>query len=81
MGSGKTCSAIAAIEQIKNEDNNFKGVYVFAKGVGILDNFIRELRDKCTAGQYVPDKRNKLTEIELNVRTKKLYEDYYHFYI
>ena len=46
MGSGKTCSAIGAIEQIKNESNNFKGVYVFAKGVGLLDNFVKELRDK-----------------------------------
>ena len=31
MGTGKTCSAIGAIEQIKNEDNNFKGAMVFAK--------------------------------------------------
>ena len=55
MGSGKTCSAIGAIEQIKNESNNFKGAYIFAKGTGLLDNFIKELRDKCTGGQYVPE--------------------------
>ena len=84
MGSGKTCSAIGSIEKIKNENNNFKGVYVFAKGVNILDNFIKELRDKCTAGEYVPEGYNietgkGLTEIELIARTKKLYKDYYHF--
>ena len=84
MGSGKTCSAIGAIEKIKKENNNFKGVYVFAKGVNILDNFIKELRDKCTSGEYVPEGYNietgkGLSEIELVTRTKKLYKDYYHF--
>ena len=55
MGSGKTCSAIGAIEQIKNEENNFRGALIFAKGQGLLKNFVRELRDKCTAGQYIPE--------------------------
>ena len=90
MGSGKTCSAIGAIEQIKNENNNFKGVYIFAKGTGLLDNFIKELRDKCTAGQYVPEgftenvgskKYGELTEKEAVIRTRKLYEEYYKFKI
>ena len=96
MGSGKTCSAIGAIEQIKNETNNFKGVYVFAKGRSLLNNFIKELRDKCTSGQYVPegysaDKNTcgvvkkkgvrQLTDTEAFIRTKKLYEHFYHFSI
>ena len=84
MGTGKTCAAIGAIEQIKNETNNFKGAYIFAKGVGLLDNFVRELRDKCTVGQYVPEgfiDNEKLTEKMINIRTKKLYENYYHFKI
>jgi superfamily II DNA or RNA helicase len=81
MGSGKTCSAIGAIEKIKNEKNNFKGALIFAKGRGLLNNFIRELRDKCTAGQYIPDgfieENNSLTAMETNIRTKKLIEDFY----
>lgn len=90
MGSGKTCTAIGAIEQIKNEDNNFKGAMIFAKGQGLLQNFVKELRDKCTAGQYIPEgfvdtkvgcgKSNKkgiLTDLETNIRTKKLIKDFY----
>lgn len=96
MGSGKSCTAIGAIEQIKNEDNNFKGVYIFAKGTNLLNNFKKELRDKCTGGQYIPEghiadedsgcgkterKRGGLTQRELVIRTKKLYENFYHFTI
>jgi superfamily II DNA or RNA helicase len=95
MGSGKTCTAIAAIEQIKQESqegkNNFKGCYIFAKGTNILNNFVKELRDKCTAGQYVPEgyfpnnedpitgehRKSRLTTTELNIRTKKLFENFY----
>jgi len=68
MGSGKTCSAIGAIEQIKNETNNFKGAYIFAKGTNLLNNFVKELR-------------GGLTERELVIRTRKLYEDFYNFRI
>jgi hypothetical protein len=86
--TGKTCSAIGAIEQIKNEDNNFKGALIFAKGQGLLQNFVKELRDKCTAGQYVPEgfvedsalqlkKFGGLTELETTIRTKKLIETFY----
>lgn len=95
MGSGKTCSAIGAIEQIKNESNNFKGAYIFAKGRGLLNNFIKELRDKCTAGQYIPEgysadtntcgavkkKGIHLTDLETSIRTKRLYQHFYHFSI
>lgn len=95
MGTGKTCSAIGAVEQIKNENNNFKGVYIFAKGVNLLNNFKKELRDNCTGGQYIPEghnpeekdggcgkpvhKRYGLSERELAIRSKKLYDDYYNF--
>jgi superfamily II DNA or RNA helicase len=82
MGTGKTCSAIGAIEQIKKEDNNFKGALIFAKGQGLLQNFIKELRDKCTAGQYIPEgygdeKNGGLTDIETSIRTKKLIQEFY----
>jgi superfamily II DNA or RNA helicase/ribosomal protein S18 acetylase RimI-like enzyme len=91
MGTGKTCSAIGAIEQIKNENNNFKGAMIFAKGQGLLQNFIKELRDKCTAGQYIPEgfvdntsggcglskKTGGLTDLESTIRTKKLIQDFY----
>lgn len=74
MGSGKTCSAIGAIEQIKNEENTFNGALIFAKGDTILDNFTNELVEKCTAGQYLPEgyyKPNTLTHLEKIHRVKK----------
>jgi hypothetical protein len=89
MGTGKTCSAIGAIEQIKGEENNFKGAYIFAKGRTLLNNFIKELRDKCTSGQYVPEGYisdstkvlDDFSERKIAIRTKKLYEDFYNFTI
>lgn len=79
MGTGKTCSAIGAIEQIKNENSSIDGAYIFAGGRNLLNNFVKELRDKCTGGQYIPDNFNKLSEKEQFSRTRKLYESYYHF--
>lgn len=83
MGSGKTCSAIGAIEEIKRESNTIKGAYIFAGGETLLNNFVKELRDKCTSGEYLPeghvvDGDSKLTEGELKQRSRKLFEKYYH---
>jgi superfamily II DNA or RNA helicase len=89
--TGKTCSAIGAIEQIKNEVNNFKGALIFAKGQGLLQNFTKELRDKCTGGQYIPEgfvdntiggcgesrPEGGLTDLETVIRTRKLIEEFY----
>lgn len=52
MGTGKTCATIGAIEKIKNETTKFKRAYIFAKGKNILNNFIKELKTKCTDGRY-----------------------------
>ena len=53
--SGKTCSAIGAIEQIKNEGTGFKGALILAPGKGLLDNFVQEIVLKCTPGEYIPE--------------------------
>lgn len=71
MGLGKTCSAIGAIEQIKNENSNFTGALVLAKGSSILENFVKELVEKCTPGQYIPENYNKLSSLEKTHRIKK----------
>ena len=41
MGSGKTCSAIGVIEQIRSESktNDFQGAIIFGSGKNILANF------------------------------------------
>jgi len=72
MGTGKTCSAIGAIEQIKNEASSFNGALILAKGKSILDNFLFELSEKCTGGQYLPANYSKLTSLEKTHRLKKM---------
>lgn len=73
MGTGKTCSAIGAIEKIKNESNSFTGAVIFGKGDKILDNFITELVEKCTAGQYKDPRYNNLDSSgKLRVSRKKI---------
>ena len=71
MGSGKTCSAIGAIEQIKRENSTITGAIILAKGEPILNNFQKELVEKCTAGQYVPSNYSKLNELERIRRINK----------
>ena len=57
--------------------------YIFAGGETLLNNFVKELRDKCTSGEYIPeghvvDGDSKLTEGELKQRSRILFEKYYH---
>ena len=76
MGSGKSCSAIGAVEQIKKE-GLFRGVLYLAKGDALINNFINELIFKCTDGRYIPEDYTNLTELEKVHRKKKAIKDYY----
>lgn len=63
MGTGKTCTAIGAIEGLRNTpDNPYERAYVFARGDGILSNFKNELVFKCTDGRYIPARYHELPE-------------------
>lgn len=77
MGSGKTCSAIGAIEQIKSENGAIKGAIIIAKGKQILNNFVNELLHKCTAGQYIPENFEKLSDEKKARRIPKMIRDFY----
>lgn len=77
MGSGKTCSAIGAIEQIRSENNGFRGVLYLAKGDALINNFINELMFECTDGRYIPKDYDKLSDLEKTHRKKKAIKDYY----
>ena len=79
MGTGKTCSAVAVIESIKNERNDFKGALYLAKGSALINNFIDELIFKCTDGRYVPENYTTLTELEKVHRKKKMINDFYNW--
>jgi superfamily II DNA or RNA helicase len=78
MGVGKTCAAIGAVEEIKNQpDSGFTGALVFARGEGLLNNFINELVFKCTAGQYIPEDFENLTDLEKVHRINKSTKGWY----
>lgn len=78
-GTGKTCSAISAIETIK-ESSFFKGAIIVAKGKKLIKNFKNELLWKCTQGQYIPEDYKNLSEITRTHRINKMVEDYYSFH-
>lgn len=72
-----TCSAIGAIEQVKNENSTINGAIIVGKGDTILNNWRNELVSRCTAGQYRPDNYEKLTEMERTRRVSKKIKEFY----
>lgn len=80
MGTGKTCTAIAAIEQLRYEKKrHINGAIVCAKGTGLLNNFSQELLFSCTDGRYIPDNYDKLSDLERIHRTRKITSAFYRF--
>ena len=77
MGSGKGCTAIGAIEQIKLENSSIDGAMIFARGKSLLNNFIQELVFKCTSGEYVPDDFHTLSDMEKVRRIDKYTRGWY----
>lgn len=75
--TGKTCSAVGAIEQIRSEGGGFRGALYLAKGDALINNFINELIFKCTDGRYIPEGYDQLTNLEKTIRKKKAIRDYY----
>lgn len=80
MGTGKTCSAIGVIEQIRRENNDYKGAFIFSKGPTLLENFENELINTCTSGEYKPYlDDDDLTNKQKRKLSKSLYREWYHF--
>jgi superfamily II DNA or RNA helicase len=52
MGTGKTCSASAIIQQVRSEKNGIDNFIYVAKNKSLLDNFDDEFRGKCTIDDY-----------------------------
>jgi superfamily II DNA or RNA helicase len=85
MGTGKTCAAAGAIEEIRETNKGFKGALVFAKGSKMLNNFREELATKCTSGRYIPDSdeeedagiTQKQIEYRKMLRRNKLISQFY----
>lgn len=65
MGTGKTCTVIGTIENLRYEPDSFiDGAVVLAKSDNILNNFISEYFYRCTEGKYtVEDDRAMRREL------------------
>jgi hypothetical protein len=77
--SGKTCSSVAAIEQIRSEGNTYKGALVLMKGQNLLTNYKKELIFTCTDGRYIPEDYDELTDNQKVRRIKDKLSDFYQF--
>lgn len=78
MGTGKTCSIIGAIEQIRNEpDSGFDGAVIFVKGDALEENFKNELLFQCTTGHYIPANYADRTDISKKKSVSKEIEKFY----
>lgn len=75
--TGKTCSSIAAIEQVRSENNGITGALILARGEGLINNYVNELVFKCTDGSYVPEDFENLTELEKVHRINKIVKKFY----
>ena len=75
--TGKSCSAVGAIEQIKSEGGGFRGALYLATGETLINNFIDEIIFKCTDGRYIPENYDELSDLEKVHRKKKAIKDYY----
>lgn len=86
MGTGKTCTAVGVAEQfIRNSNSKFpstnlKKIIVLTKGKGLQSNFINEIANVCTSGQYLEglDKyiRNKDKRIRKNVKVNYTFDTF-----
>ena len=52
MGTGKTCSAVAIMEQIRSENNGFDKFIFVCGSDSLRANFENEFRGVCTKGDY-----------------------------
>ena len=73
MGTGKTCAAVGVAETLKSA--GYKGCLYFAKGQGLINNFVNELIYKCTNGEYLPGEYN--SEGEKNFRENAQIKNFY----
>lgn len=80
MGTGKTCTAISVIENIRyTKKTPYRGAMIFTRSVPLGKNFINELLFKCTDGRYIPEHYERLTDVEKVRRVNKIVSDYYEF--
>ena len=78
-GTGKTCLSVAVIEKIKEESSIFRGALILMKGKNLINNYKKELVEKCTYGKYDIDEDDELTENKKKRRINKKLSSFYKF--
>lgn len=81
MGTGKTCTAIGAIEQLRyDKHSNINNAIILARGRNLLKNFAQELIFTCTGGKYIPENYERLSDLERSHRINKITSEFYSFF-
>jgi hypothetical protein len=93
-GTGKTCSSVSAIEQIRSEisTNSYNGALILMKGSNLINNYINDLvfvctckeenKDKkCVDGPYIPEEYHEegITEEQKKRRINAKLKEFYQF--
>jgi len=88
MGTGKTCTAVGVVEEFiksrqdgsKFPSTTIKNVVVLTKGKGLQNNFINEVANVCTKGQYLQGLekyvRNRERRIKRNVKVNYTFDTF-----
>lgn len=86
MGSGKACTAIGTIEQLRKQTNAYKGAIILSRNKLLLDNFKKELLFTCTKrGEYYPQEyfelspRDREQKKEFENKANKKMNSFYQF--
>jgi len=81
MGTGKSCAALGAVEEIRKGSTRFSGALVLTKSKNILNTLIESLGKTCTRDEYLPEKgeRVNLSGKELIAKIRKIAKRFYHF--
>jgi superfamily II DNA or RNA helicase len=78
VGTGKTGSAIAVAEGMKNFNNSFQKSLLIARSSIFIRNFKNELAYTMTKGEYLPPERALgYTDLEMTRRVNRLINSYY----
>lgn len=79
-GTGKTCTAVAAIELLRYaDDKTIQRAVICAKGEGLTKNFLQEFMFTCTDGRYIPEDYENLTDNQRTTRIRKIASEFYTF--
>lgn len=78
MGTGKTCSAVAVLEEAR-ASGRFRGGLVLTRSSELADNFALEMGTRCTAGNFLPDSWREMPQSALAKAIQRAAAPWYTF--